>query len=506
MSFLYPYVLTALILPLLLGVVALVAHHRTRASWQQLVAPSHRADLVRQRPLRRTVLPVALGLLALTFTILAAARPINGYSELGAVSSGRNLIIALDVSRSMETTDVSPSRLEEARTAAYELINALPTDKIGLIVFSGEADLVVPLTYDHNALKETLYNVSRNWIGTGGTNFGLVLKRAMQDFERSAPEGTNALVILSDGEDTMDTSAEIAREARSKNLLVITVGIGTAAGGAIPDAKGQNGLWQDADGKHVISKLNIARLREFAQATGGDFFTMNSGTDLAAFAREAAAKLDRHEENFSAGKAPNDLFEWFVIPALLLLIAAILLHTEWRRPTRFIPLLTIALLSYGSELAAAPAPEHTLAYALGQTLQQEGQYDKAREAFSTALLDEEPALQAAAHHALGNLATNVTFDRLRTLYNAPTEAPSATDEEEAASPGSTAPTPGQPTPEALQQIVDELRKNLIPYQDALKAKPDFQPAQKNIDKINEFIKKLEEEIERLKQQQQQQDQ
>ncbi|MBQ8901033.1 MAG: VWA domain-containing protein, partial [Akkermansia sp.] len=144
MSFLYPYVLIALLLPLLLAVLAILNHRQARQSWQLLVAPAHRAALVRKPPLWRTVLPAALGLLALTFGILAAARPINGYTDSGAVSSGRNLIIALDVSRSMETTDVTPSRLEEARTAAYELINALPTDKIGLIIFSGEADLVVP--------------------------------------------------------------------------------------------------------------------------------------------------------------------------------------------------------------------------------------------------------------------------------------------------------------------------------------------------------------------------
>ena len=212
MSFLYPYVLIALLLPLLLAVLGIVAHRHARQGWQRLVAPAHRAELVRRPPLWRTVLPAVLGLLALCFTIIAAARPINGYSESGAVSSGRNLIIALDVSRSMETTDVTPSRLEEARSAAYELINALPTDKIGLIVFSGEADLVVPLTYDHNALKETLYNANRDWVSMGGTNFGLVLKRAMQDFERSAPDGTNALVILSDGEDTENSSEELAKE------------------------------------------------------------------------------------------------------------------------------------------------------------------------------------------------------------------------------------------------------------------------------------------------------
>lgn len=491
MSFLYPYVLITLLLPLLLAALGIAAHAQARQSWQQLVAPAHRAELVRKPPLWRTVLPATLALLALTFGIIAAARPINGYTESGAVSSGRNLIIALDVSRSMETTDVTPSRLEEARSAAYELINALPSDKIGLIVFSGEADLVVPLTYDHDALKETLYNVNRDWVGTGGTNFGLVLQRAMQDFERSAPDGTNALVILSDGEDTVNTSSDMAKEARSKHLLVITVGIGTPAGGAIPDPHGQNGLWQNAEGKHVISKLNIENLSQFACATGGDFFTMNSGTDLAAFAREAANKLDRHEETFSATKVPNDLYAWFSTPALLLLVGAILLSTEWRKRGRTSVSSVLLLLCAAStpQATAAPAAENAGHYNKGYQLSQEGERDQAREAYSQALLDDDPALQTASHYALGNIAARATFDRLRTLYTGDEETPAS-----------------QPSPDDLQGVVDELRRNLSAYQDALNINPNFTPARNNKQKIENLIKKLEEEIERLKQQQQNQQQ
>ena len=477
MSFLYPYVLIALLLPLLLAVLTILNHRQARHSWQLLVAPAHRAALVRRPPLWRTVLPAALGLLALTFGILAAARPINGYTDSGAVSSGRNIIIALDVSRSMETTDVTPSRLEEARSAAYELINALPTDKIGLLIFSGDADLVVPLTYDHEALKETLYNVNRSWVATGGTNFGLVLKRAIKDFERSAPDGTNALVILSDGEDTVQTSTEAAKEARSKNLLVITVVIGTTAGGAIPDPRGQNGLWQDSEGKHVISKLNIENLQQFAQSTGGDFFAMNSGTDLAAFAREAVNKLDRHEESFSAAKVPNDLYVWFTLPAMVLLLVAILLSTEWRNARRMAILFPLLLLTAVPQASAAPSAESSLSYGVGYALSREGEREKALEAYSQALLDEDPTMQAATHLAIGNMAANATFDKLRELY---------TPDDSGA--------PTQPGPDELQEIVDRLKRDLLPYQDALQINPNFTKAQQNTEKINTLIKKLEEEM------------
>lgn len=492
MSFLYPNILWFLLLIPVLVVLVVVAWRSTGQGWRRLISAQHR-ELVQQRPLWRTALPATLALLALICTIIALARPINGYREGGATTTGRNLLIALDISRSMETEDVKPSRLAEARAAAYELIDALPGDKIGLIVFSGEADLVVPLTYDHTALRDALEQVNRTWAGVGGTNFGLVLRKAMQDFKRSTPEGsTNALVILSDGEDTVNSSLEIAEEAKESNLLVITVGIGTAAGGPIPDARGENGLYQDTNGKHVISKLNTESLSQFAKATGGDFFVMDSNANLAAFTQAAVSKIDKHEEAFSLNKIPNDLFTPFASTALLLLIFAALSSTEWRQYKHFIILLLLSGMT--PDIQAAPAEESATAFKLGLEHMRSGEKEKAKEAFSTALLDEDTALQAASLYQLGQINAAATFDELRTLYGeSPTEG---IDEDTAA--------PQQVTPEALQKIVDSLKQDVQPYHDALKLQPGLARARKNIAGIEQLIKKLEEEIERLKQQQQEQ--
>ena len=481
MTFLYPYILFALVAPPLLALAALLLYRRAGHGWRQLISTAH-PELVQRRPRWQVVLPLLLALLALTGIILAAARPINGYEQSEGEATGRNLIIALDISRSMETQDVSPSRLDEARAAAYELIDALPGDKIGLIVFSGEADVVVPLTYDHTALRDALEQVNRNWAGIGGTNFGLLLRVAMQNFARSAPNGANALVILSDGEDTVDSSLQIAEEARQNNLLVITVGIGTPTGGPIPDPKGENGLWQDASGRHIISKLDINALRRFSEATGGNFFAMSSGADLSSFAREAAEKLERHEETFTTGRVPNDLFAWFAIPSLLALLAAILLGTEWRA-ARHASILLLALFCT-LPAQALPAPQ---AYEQGLLALKEGKAEEARERISEALLANDKALQAAAHLALGNIQTRATFDKLRSLYEGNEGM-------------------AQPSADDLQNIVDELNKNITPFQDALTANPELSAAAGNKELVQEFIKKLEEEIERLKQQQENQNQ
>lgn len=494
MSFLYPNVLWFLLLVPALAALVVLAWRSTGQGWRKLVSAKHQ-ELVHRRSLWRTALPATFGLLALTCCIIALARPINGYREGGATATGRNLLIALDISRSMETEDVKPSRLAEARAAAYELIDALPGDKIGLIVFSGEADLVVPLTYDHTALRDALEQVNRSWAGVGGTNFGLVLRKAMQDFKRSTPEGsTNALVILSDGEDTVNSSLEIAEEAKESKLLVITVGIGTAAGGPIPDARGENGLWQDANGKHVISKLNTDSLINFAKATGGDYFVMDSNANLTAFTQAAVRKLDKHEEAFSINKVPNDLFVPFATTALILLILTMLSSTEWKQARNLI--LIIALGGMTPALHAAPLKESAAAYSLGLAHMQNAEHAKAREAFSTALLDEDRALQAASMYQLGQINATATFNELRALYGAP-ETEGLDDEEQSAS---------RVTPEALQKIVDSLKLDIETYKEALNLQPGLKQAQKNITAIEKLIKRLEEEIERLKQQQQQQQQ
>ena len=318
MSFLYPYFLFFLALPLALAVAAFVLHVRRGAAWRSLVSAAHPELVVDTAPWQK-VLPMLAVLGALVLGILALARPVAGFSEASAHASGRNLFIALDVSRSMTTDDVSPSRLEQARSAALELLDALPGDKIGLIVFAGEADVVVPLTYDHNTLRDILQRVDTGWAGYGGTNFGLVLTRALDNFRRSAPGGGNALVIFSDGEDTVNSNDAAAKEALKEGMHVITVGVGTPGGAPIPDPSADGGLWRDASGKHVISKLNAESLIRFAKETGGRYFAAGAGADISQFARVAAEDLKKHEEEVSLNRVPTDVFVYFAVPALLLL-------------------------------------------------------------------------------------------------------------------------------------------------------------------------------------------
>ena len=487
MSFLYPYYLLFLLVPLLLAAAAAVLHVRRGNAWRSLVSSEH-PELVTACPPWRRILPAVAVMGALVLGIIALARPVAGFTESSARASGRNLFIALDVSRSMLTDDVTPSRLEQARAAALELLDALPGDKIGLIVFAGDSDVVVPLTYDHRTLRDVLQRVDAGWAGYGGTNFGLLLKCALDSFSRSAPGGGNALVIFSDGEDTVRSKTAAADEARKKGMHVITVGVGTTGGAPIPDPSADGGLWRDAAGKHVISKMNAEFLLRFSKETGGVYFSAGSGADITQFARAAVQDLKKHEEEFSINRVPKDIFAFFAAPALVLLVVGIVLGTRLRLPSRSAAVLLMGLIT----LAGAAEPERVADYEQALRLKDPA---AAKEAYSRAMLSEDPSLQAAARLGMTNIDTKQSFEKLRQLY-----------EGKPAKEGEEVPTAPGPSVEELTQVRDALRANAAAYDDALKLDPHCAAAAANKAAVQDFIRKIEQEIERLSQQQQQEQQ
>ena len=170
MTFLYPNVLYALILPALLAAAAWWLWRRRSRKWEVLVSPEYRRELVNAPATWHRVLPVIFAVLASIFAILSIARPVDGYTEVKEIPKSRNILIAIDCSRSMLSKDASPTRLGRAKTAAYDLLDALPGDNFGIIIFSGDAVLLMPLTHDHNALKETIEQLQFGWVSQGGTN------------------------------------------------------------------------------------------------------------------------------------------------------------------------------------------------------------------------------------------------------------------------------------------------------------------------------------------------
>ena len=230
---------------------------------------------------RRPLLKFILLLFSLVFIIIALAGPRFGSRLEEIKREGVEIIIALDLSNSMLAEDIRPNRLENSKLAITRLIGNLRDDRIGLIVFAGDAWVQVPITGDYAAARMIIENISADIAPVQGTTIG----RAIELASRSFTPGSNAsrtLIIISDGEDHEDDPVRAAAIAREMGVTIHTIGMGRPDGAPIPLAgRGQSRFMTDEEGNTVISRLDEATLRAIAAEGGGMFIRAGtSGTGL----------------------------------------------------------------------------------------------------------------------------------------------------------------------------------------------------------------------------------
>ena len=302
----------------------------------------------------------------LTLAIAALARPQYGRIDEPVFDQSREIILAVDLSRSMLAPDVKPSRLERAKLLIQSLLERLAGERIGLVVFSGTAFLQSPLSADYEILREFLPNLGPDYLPEGGTNYTALVQTALSAFKQSG-SADRFLIILSDGEATDDTWKSTAEELKKKNIRVIALGIGTAAGAMIPD--GPNGFVKDDRGAVVLSKLEPNTLRELADMTGGVYRDASTWVDLASLIQstvEAGQKGEFLEKN---SIRLVERYQWPLAAALLCLILSFWREFPVRpkpRPIRNQSRLPItpaaaALLFIALTLSLAPAALHAAA-------------------------------------------------------------------------------------------------------------------------------------------------
>ncbi len=219
----------------------------------------------------------------LACAVVALARPQWGRLEEPVFDQSREILLAIDLSRSMLTPDVKPSRLDRAKLLIQSLLEKLEGERVGLVVFSGTAFLQSPLSSDYEILREFLPSLGPDFLPEGGSNYSAMLETSVQAFGNSN-SADRFLIILSDGESTeADWKTRIA-ELKKKSIRAIGLGIGTPAGGMIPDGSG--GFAKDERGAVVLSKLESGTLQELAQSTGGVYRDASTWIDLAALVEE----------------------------------------------------------------------------------------------------------------------------------------------------------------------------------------------------------------------------
>jgi len=218
------------------------------------------------------------------FFIIALAGPKIGTEVREVQRKGVNLLVALDLSRSMNAEDVSPSRLDKAKFELNRLINRLQGDRVGLLVFTDEAFVQVPFTTDYSAFRMLLDISNTDQMPTSGTNFHSAMERAMESFESVENQGNaaNVLLFVADGENHGPNYRSVMQELIDKGVIIFSVGIGTPEGGPIPiyNNNGQlEGYHRDTQGNTVTTRIGSETMRDIAAAGGGEYYEIRSGSD-----------------------------------------------------------------------------------------------------------------------------------------------------------------------------------------------------------------------------------
>ena len=457
-SFASPIALVLLLLLPLLVTGAVVAARLRGRRWAEFVASRLRPRLLqRSSPLPRWIGFSSL-LLGLALLIIALARPQNLRGTRTETIIGRNILIALDLSRSMKVADLQPDRLTQAKATCFELLDALPNDRIGLLGFAGTSYLFAPLTVDHSAIRETIAEIEIDWIPTGGSNLAGGMEQAIETLKKTGTR-QNALILMTDGEEHVGRIADLAEEARAAGIQVITIGFGTSAGDFVPDPAAPDGRFRDNQGREVISRLETAPLERIAAVTGGRFAIAASGADIPAMVETAVADLDQAELGDREMTVVSDFYQWFLLPGILLLMISVVVSTRWRglgmAAAALVllcppPLHAVSLKDAERALAdqrfdaardafgalAERNPDSPAAFRLrlgqGTAAYRAGDWATARRAFSEALRSTDPQIRAAAHHGLGNTLFEIGWARLakgERYPNLPAPEDETTDDE-----------------------------------------------------------------------------
>ncbi|MBN2109205.1 MAG: VWA domain-containing protein [Deltaproteobacteria bacterium] len=290
---------------------------------QEFCGPDLSGKLLPQVQRGRQKLKALLVILAVLFLIMALVRPRWGFHWEDIKRTGVDVMVAVDVSKSMLARDIEPSRLERARRKVQDLVKMLEGDRIGLIAFAGTSFVQCPLTLDYGAFSMFLEYLSPDLIPVPGTAIGDAVRKAVESFSRQE-RTAKALILITDGEDHDSKPLEAAELAKKEGVRIFTIGIGKEDEGApIPAGDGSGGFMKDRQGNMIMSKLDEKTLQKIALETGGSYVRSVTGDmDLEAiYKNEIRKSMEQKELTSTRKKRWEERFQWFLAAAVLLLLA-----------------------------------------------------------------------------------------------------------------------------------------------------------------------------------------
>ena len=316
-----------LIIPILVLVRFIVWQKRKR-NLRKFGDPSLLKEMMPDVSKYRPTIKFCLLLSAITILIFMIARPQVGSKISHEKREGIEVLIALDISNSMLAQDVIPSRLEKSKLLIEDLVDHFTNDKVGLVVFAGDAFVQLPITNDYVSAKMFLQNINPSLITTQGTDLARAISLSQSCFTQREHIG-RAIIVITDGEDHEGGALEAAREAYKKGINVFILGVGTSKGAPIPDGNG--GYLKDNSGQTVLSALNEQMCQQVAKAGNGVYIHVDNTSDAQEKLNKELSKLQSGISDTVVYSEYNEQFQIFGIILLLLLIAETIL-LESRNP------------------------------------------------------------------------------------------------------------------------------------------------------------------------------
>ena len=278
---------------------------------------------------RRKLVKFVLAELILTLLILIVARPQIGNKIANNTSrEGIEVIMTLDISNSMLATDVVPSRLDKSKLMVEGLMNKFTKNKLGLIVFAGDAFVQLPITSDYVSAKMFLDNINPSLIGTQGTDIGKAINLAMHSFTPNTQTG-KAIVVITDGEDNEGGAEAMAKQAQEKGIKVFILGIGSTQGTTIPMPNGED--LRDANGNIVKTHLNEEMCKKIADAGHGVYIHVDNSSVADALLEKELGKLQKGEINNVVYSDYDEQFQAFALLVVLSLIIDVFILERKRK-------------------------------------------------------------------------------------------------------------------------------------------------------------------------------
>lgn len=314
-----PQFLYLLILLPLLVIFFIYSNYRRKKRISEYGDPELIKDLMPEVSYYRPIIKFWIMWLVLGLAIVMLARPQFGTKKETVKRSGIETIIAMDISNSMMAEDVVPTRLSKAKMLVSRLVEGFTDDKVGLIVFAGDAFTQLPITSDYISAKMFLESISPSLISSQGTNIGEAIRLAVRSFTPQEKVG-RAIIVITDGENHEGGAVEAAKEAASKGMQVYVLGIGSPDGAPIP-IEGSNEYRKDKDGNVVVTRLNEQMCREIAQAGNGVYIRVDNSSSAQTLLQKEIDKLAKADLETTVYSNYNEQFmvlAWIIFIFLLI--------------------------------------------------------------------------------------------------------------------------------------------------------------------------------------------